>query len=104
MRNHPITNGLAVHGTIRLYKADKPVLATLFGLFFIIGPIGFLFWSILLFTLLKPVALFLGIVVGFFAVGMYVGSTHENSALGWFAGFVYLLILGIGYLISTHLV
>ena len=103
MRNHPITTGLATHGTIQLYRRGHPLLATLFGLFFIIGPIGFLFWSILLFTLLKPVALFLGIVVGFFAVGMYVGSTHENSALGWFAGLVYLLILGIISLIVKQL-
>ncbi len=92
----PIINGLATYGIIRLYNTGKPILAFLFTLLFTIGPVGLLFWSLVLFKLFTPVFVIAGFFIGFFIVGGAVGATTENSFLGWVAAWIYaILVVGI---------
>lgn len=91
--NKPIINGLATYGIIRLYNTGKPLLAFFFTLLFTIGPVGLLFWSLVLFKLFTPLFVIAGFFIGFFVVGGAVGATTENSFLGWVAAFIYAFIM-----------
>lgn len=94
----PIINGLATYGIIRLYNAGKPLLAFFFTLLFTIGPVGMLFWAVVMYsfvmhTALKFVLLAVAFYVGFMAVGMTVGNATQNNAKGWMASIMYTIVV-----------
>lgn len=107
MANTPIINGLATYGIIRLYNTGKPILAFFFTLLFTIGPVGLLFWCVVLYsfvmhTVLKWLLLSAAaFYVGFMVVGMTVGATTQNNAKGWVAAWIYAAIV-VGILMMKY--
>ena len=90
--SHPIINGLATYGVIRLYNKNHPILAFLVTLLFTIGPVGLLFWLVAGALLLKSIFIPLLWTLSVFLVIGVMEMVLKNLFLGILAGVIYFLI------------
>lgn len=81
--SHPVINGLATYGIIRLFNTGRPVLAFLITLLFVIGPVGILFWLFVGWAFIKPVLIVCGFIFVPFITGALVGGATSSNENGW---------------------